>query len=354
MHDEIEKQEIDGHRDEELITEPKKWSRKKFNRMIWRTRMNKLRNAASAVILLFLLYTVYISVIHIYFNTSGVNGTFIRSIITMVELHENGVRVERPASSTIEVTPFLTQKATLKLYRNVGNWQVMTGEIRAKKSVFGELTYSIENMRTYLNQDSHTAFILPASIMFDKPIKHTQRQVGDLEQLSKIEDGNVAELSFSINAFMSPEHLMGLLSQYNVVVTGMPVYAGELKAFDTSHSVVGGTDYYVPYLNLRPTSGYDDNNELSSWQLYFAAADKGTMSEHVKNMMSELEWMTTNIQYNGVNQDKERLAYLLNNEVQVYGATVTGPVRELEKLKEQTEFREFRLGRIEVWNWDKK
>ena len=48
--------------------------------------------------------------------------------------------------------------------------------------------------------------------------------------------------------------------------------------------------------------------------------------------------MTDNIKYNGVDEDKQRLAYLKKNGVQVYGATVTGPVRELEKLKEESEF----------------
>ncbi|MGG4104049.1 anti sigma factor C-terminal domain-containing protein [Paenibacillus lautus] len=56
--------------------------------------------------------------------------------------------------------------------------------------------------------------------------------------------------------------------------------------------------------------------------------------------------MTNNIKYNGVDDDKHRLAYLKKNGVQVYGATVTGPVKELEKLKEEQEFWEFRLGAL--------
>ncbi|WP_208920163.1 anti sigma factor C-terminal domain-containing protein [Paenibacillus uliginis] len=345
MRDEFESHEQDVLRDEDFDTEPPKWSKKKFNRMIWRTRVKMLVNAASAMLLLFLLYTVYISAIHIYFDTTDVRGKFIRSIITVVELHEDGVKVEKPANPTIEVTPFLTQKTTLKLYRDVGKWQVITGEIRVKQSLLGKLTYSIENTGAYMNNDSQAAFILPSSIMFDK---------NDLEQLRKIEDGNVAELSFSINTLMSPEQLMEMLDSYDIAVTGMPVYAGELKDFDTPHTVGGGTDYYVPHLTLRPMSVFEENNKLSMWQLYFSAEDKGRMSEHIDYMMSDLNWMTTNIRYYGVDQDKQRLAYLQKNGVQVYGATVTGPVRELEKLKEQPEFREFRLGRIEVWNWEER
>lgn len=236
----------------------------------------------------------------------------------------------------------------------MGDWQVITGEVRAEMSISGKLTYSILNTGTYLNRDGLASFILPSSIMSDKPITNTQRQEDDLKQLEKIEDGNVADLSFSINALMSPEKLMKMLGNYDVVVTGMPVYAGELKDFDIAHSVGGGIDYYVPYLTLRPMSQFSENNRLSMWQLYFMSEDKDHMSQHVDYMMSDLEWMNNNIKYSFLDIDKQRLAYLRTHGVQVYGAILTGPVRELQKLKQHPEFHYFRLSRIEVWNWDKK
>lgn len=353
-HEDIEKKEQDVRSDESIDTEPPKWNRKKLNRMILQSQVRMLVNAVYALVVLFLLYTVYISAIRGYFDTEDVKGKFIRSIITAVELHENGVRVEKPSFPTIEVTPFLTQKTTLKLYKDVGDWQVITGEIRAELSISGKLTYSIKDTGSYLNRDGLASFILPSSIMSDKPITNTQRQEDDLKQLEKIEDGNVADLSFSINTLMSPEKLMKMLGNYDVAVTGMPVYAGELKDFDIAHSVGGGTDYYVPYLTLRPMSQFTENNRLSMWQLYFRFEDKDHMSQHVDYMMSDLEWMNTNIKYNFSDIDKQRLAYLRTHGVQVYGAIITGPVRELEKLKQHPEFHYFRLGRIEVWSWDKK
>lgn len=349
MRDEDQKENV--LQDGDFDFEPQAWNKKQFNRMIWRTRGRMLANAIGAVVLLFLVYTVYISAIHIYFDTTEVRGKFIRSIISVVELHEDGVRIEKSAHPTIEVTPFLTQKTTLKLYRDVGKWQVITGEIRAEQTISGKLTYSIVDTGTILNSERQTAFNLPYSIMFDKPMEVTPRQENSFKQLSKVEDGNVARLSFSVSTLMSPEQLMEKLASYDVIVTELPVYAGELKDFDIGYSS-GGTDYYVPHLSLRPLSHFEENNRLSSWTLYFTSQDKDTMSEHVAYMMSDLEWMTTHIKYNGVDVDKKRLAYLKEHGVQVYGASVTGPVRELEKLQEQPEFRDFRLGRIEVWNWE--
>lgn len=342
-------------RDGDFENEQPQWSEKKFNRMIWRTRVKFLTNAVGALVLLFILYSLYLSLIQIYFDTSERNNTFIRSVITTVELHGTGVKVEKPAFPNVEVTPFLTQKVTLKLYRDVGRWQVITGEVRAERPFYGELTYSVENTGAYLNSDSDMqgAFILPASIMSEQTMPpDKQRREGGLDQLGRIDDGNVADLSFSTMTLMQPEQLLKLLEGYDLAVTGMPVYSGELKNFNVAHTIGGGTDYYVPHLTLRPLYEFEEDNRLSMWGLYFTAEDLGKMSEHTENMISDLEWLTANIQYNGVGEDKQRLAYLKKNGVQVYGATVTGPVRELQKLKKQPEFREFRLGRIEVWNWN--
>ena len=68
-------------------------------------------------------------------------------------------------------------------------------------------------------------------------------------------------------------------------------------------------------------------------------------------MRPDLEYVLANGKSRFESYDEPRLAYLKEHGITVYGALVTGPVRELEKLQRDPEFHEFRLGRIEVWNW---
>ncbi len=337
--------------DENGQSKPGKWIENRRNSMIWRTRVMFLTNALGAAMLLFLLYSIYTSAIHIYLDRSGRSEQFNRAVLSVVELHEAGLRVEKPAN--IEVTPFLTQKTTLKLYRDVGKWQVITGEVRAKLSISGKLTYSVVRTSPYLNLDDRPAFILPYSIMFEETMEENPKTESDLKLLDQIGEGHVAQLSFSTKTLMPPEELLKLLEDYDLAVTGMPVYAGELKEFKVGYSLGGGKDYYVSHLSLKPRYGFREDNRLSMWQFYFKPEeDQHMMSEHVEHMKSDIEWMINNASYNGEDEDKQRLAYIQKNGVQVYGANVTGPVKELQRLKERPEFREFRLGRIEVWNWD--
>jgi hypothetical protein len=319
---------------------------KVMNRMTWPIRV---KHALSAAFMVFLIYGMYYSAVYIYHEQSGLNDKFLRSVMTTVELHESGLMVDKRGLSSVEVTPFLTQKKTLNVYKDVGEWQVIVGELHAKKRLGGELTYAIEERGPYLNGDERNPFYLQSALLEGRKFTDSSHPNGVMNQLEKLEDGNVAELFFSLRTLKSPEEVLELLSDYDVKATSMAVFAGELKEFKLGNYSSSSAGHTIPHLTLRPKVQFSDNHFLSSWHTFFSL-DAG-ITDHEQQLIADVEWMTNNIKYNGVDDDKHRLAYLKKNGVQVYGATVTGPVRELEKLKEEQEFWEFRLGRIEVWNW---
>ncbi|KQY84047.1 hypothetical protein ASD24_09640 [Paenibacillus sp. Root52] len=307
-------------------------------------------NAGGALFLVFIVYHIYVSSLHIYFDQSKVRNDFLRSIVSVVEMHGDGLRVEKPVHEAFEVSPFLTQKANLKIYRQVGSWEVITGEIEAELSISGKLSYTFTNTGAYMNGNSPGPFYLPYSLISDKPVEEDANDSMNLNRLAKIDDGHVAELSLSVKNLISPEQLMKLLANYDVGVTAMSIYAGELKELDISYSRSGMYDYMTPHLTLKPLTLFGETG--SSWYAYFAPDEAEQMQEQVQAMMSDLEWMTSNVQYNGSDVDQQRLAYLKKNGVQVYGAVVTGPVRELEKITKLPEFHQFQLNRVEIWNWN--
>ncbi|MBB6021139.1 hypothetical protein HNR77_002232 [Paenibacillus sp. JGP012] len=332
------------------------WSHKQFKRMIWKTRLKLFLNAGGALFLLFMLYHVYISVLHIYFDQSKVRNEFMRSIISVVEMNGDGLRVEKKIQLPFEVTPFLTQKTNLKVYRLVGSWEVITGEIQAELSITGKFSYKITNTGAYLNGNNIGPFYLPYALVDGKPSSDDSEENGSLKQLRNLDDGHVAEMSISLKNLKSPEQLMQLLSKYDIGVTAMPIYSGELKEKNLSYSRAGMFDYNIPHLSLKPL--YEIKDDSGRWFNYFPTESKeqeqsqGTMKEQIEFMLSDLEWMSSHLDYSGVELDQRRLAYLKKNGVQVYGAVVTGPVRELQKIAKNPEFHHFHLNRVEIWNWE--
>ncbi|KOY17061.1 hypothetical protein AMS66_07935 [Paenibacillus xylanivorans] len=318
--------------------------------MVWKTRWKFFLNAGGALFLLFMVYHIYVSSLHIYFDQSKVRNNFMRSIVSVVEMHGDGLRVEKTFHQPFEVTPFLTQKANLKIYRHVGSWEVITGEIQAELSISGKFNYTITNTGAYMNGSTPGPFYLPYSLVDGKPVHDNSEDSSSQNKLRKIDDGHVAEMSLSLKNLASPDQLMQLLSDYDVGVSAMPIYSGELTEPDVSYSRAGMFDYNIPHLSLKPLSEFKENG--TRWFNYFVPDDTGQMQEQVQAMMSDLEWMSNHLEYSGAELDKQRLAYLKKNGVQVYGAVVTGPVRELEKLTKVPEFQHFHLNRVEIWNWD--
>ncbi|WP_249365316.1 anti sigma factor C-terminal domain-containing protein [Cytobacillus citreus] len=47
----------------------------------------------------------------------------------------------------------------------------------------------------------------------------------------------------------------------------------------------------------------------------------------------------------------ERIPYIKENGVQVYGAVVTGPIPELRKLEQNELIRAMKVGEVKLWNW---
>ena len=74
------------------------------------------------------------------------------------------------------------------------------------------------------------------------------------------------------------------------------------------------------------------------------------MIENMKALLDEKKSYYEN--FLGLYNLKERYQFLKDEGFIVYGAVVTGPVKELLKLKDVEEIHGERLGEIDFWNWD--
>ncbi|MCQ6561969.1 anti sigma factor C-terminal domain-containing protein [Paenibacillus mendelii] len=324
---------------------------KKFKRMIWRTRFAVMRSVAATLLVLYFVFLIYMMVANITFLKTGKNEAFIRYVHTLVETHETGLFADKTGTPAVELTGLLTQVMTFKVYRPVGEWDVVVGEVTARKPIFGDYSYTLQLNEQYLNERKSYSFALPPDLYPGDPSQQlmTNPLNADWNRFARMEDGYVGEMAFSTVTGMDPEQLFDLLAPYDLRVVAMPVYSGELQTEELSrmsHSS-SGQIIYVPALMLRPYVEYMDRTR--SWTRLIADKDGLEKSEH--QFMKDIPWLIDQGDYNGRSLDKARMAYLNEQGLQVYGAIVTGPIRELEKLKQEKQLHLFELGRIEPWNW---
>lgn len=322
--------------------------KRKKQRMKWLNRIRRGLRLTAVVFIVTFLFLIYRWGTYFYFEKSGKNFQFTRAIATLAELYGDGIKVDKEVGM-VKVSTLLKQSLATKVYRQVGEWRVITGELHAEKSLFGELRYTINETPEYLRGNRPASFTFPMSLIHEDGDRNPKGTEGAIEQLSHIGDGFVAEMNFSINKGMTPGQLAEMLSEYDLWITGMAMYSGEFKDVAISNFSSSGGSMYVPHLTLRPIVSYSEDGLGRGEALSLSSMDIDTAADQI---LKDLEWLTTYVKYNGVDMDIQRLAYLKNNGVLVYGASVTGPVRELEKLKEQPGFHSFGLGRVEIWNWE--
>lgn len=332
------------------MTETKAFSseslEQKKRRMIWSNRIKLGIRIIGIAILVSFLFSIYRGLTYFYFDRSGKSFQFERAVITLVELHGDGLKVDKDIR-LIKVSPLLKQSITAKVYRQVGEQKRIIGELHAEQSLFGEIRYTLDDNPQYLNGNTLNLWV-PMSVIYGGGEKALKREEEAIKQLGHIEDGFVSEMSFTLTKAMPPQQLAELLSDYDLWITAMPMYSGEMKEVKLSNYSTSGDSMYVPHLTLRPFFSYSEDG-LGRTEATSISTDDIDMAS--QQMMKDLEWLTTHVNYNGVQEEKQRLTFLKNNGIQVYGAVVTGPVRELEKLKEVPAFHNFGLGQIEVWNW---
>lgn len=211
---------------------------------------------------------------------------------------------------------------------------------------------------TYFQQSERKqfGFILPEDPRTGKKLRNVQK-AADLQEWEKLEmvhEGTVANLAFSTSQFYKPEEILKRLGKYDLDVQWMPLYAGELKAFEPSWgSTGGGENLSVDTLGL--SRAVDMEEDFNGWTEYllesrFIEENQRMMLENMKYLI-ENESETNRQNVLGLWYLEERYNYLKENGFYVYGAVVTGPVKELLKLKEEEGIRNIQVGEFEYWNW---
>ncbi|HEU5138833.1 MAG TPA: anti sigma factor C-terminal domain-containing protein [Bacillales bacterium] len=324
---------------------------KRARKMVWRTRFSIAFSVLRTLFILLLIYCIYITAVSFFYDDSDENKLN-RYLTTLVEMHHSGMQVEKTGFVHVDISPLLTQSTTRKLFQRVGKWNVVIGEVNAKKELFGRFQVRLDLDGKYLNQTPRYGYVVPPDLLGkgETVLGSKSRKGSAWKRLDKIGDGYVAQMSFSTKRGMTPEGLQQLLADYNLTLLQMPVYAGEVTAVEGISTVrTSGGKVFVPHLTLHPKTDYSEKNRLSSWQIGFN--NKESVTKAVDSFMQDLNWLIQNGDYAWEKIDKKRLAYLQKHGVKVYGAVVTGPVSELKKLKSEKALYEFELGRVELWNW---
>lgn len=188
---------------------------------------------------------------------------------------------------------------------------------------------------------------------------------GDWSRLEKLPEGTVAEAYVSFNRFFSTDELLKQFENRNMEPVWFAVDTGPNDRFGDHDGVitdpVGFPSYPVWHHDDLTLTSYQEEKRgwfgkiVSSGGHYPSIdtyGDGELRNEHfIKSLrlLQEYELIANRVAP-FVDVDAS-LAYVEQNGVRLYGAVITGPVKELLTLREVSWVRDLRVGEVRLWNW---
>lgn len=308
------------------------------------------------IVAIVFLYTVYMIILNIAYDFSNLGKRIEHYQKLAIDWTYPELTTDVGVSHTNEITPLLTQKINIPLMRTVGKRDYTVSELHVSKPIFTMFTQTeIDsiNMNHFNNQDRFY-FNLPYNPRTDKQLAGDDLQT-TWETLDMIHEGHVANIAFSLDNFYTPKEITELLAPYDIHITWMPIYMGELTEYEES-GWGGGGDSMALQHPWGLSGGREVSDDYNSGSLLNVITEEqvheseAMMLMNMEKMLAEKKRLAEALLRTSYLQ--ERYDYLKENGFQAYGAIVTGPVKELLKLKEIKQIHSVQLGEIEYWNWN--
>lgn len=339
--------EVDDSREipRKNVLEDKKY-RKALIKGKWKARFH---NALTALAILIVI-TVISSIVSSFYYLSGTPPRIerYREIVqfSIATTYPNA----RMEGSGMEVRPFFTTGIKGNLQKRIGDREKKIGDIEGS-FLFNAL--SIEPIKLY-SDDDHPL------ISFDPS---EERYVSQWERLEKIPEGTVAEAFVVFDrAYPTEEALKKFLGKnLQLLWLGVDIKRPDGDVFAQPigfphHPMWLEEDYRLESKEVeKGFLGSKATTELKSAPNIDDYGDGKLRNENFLRVLKYLQKYPKICQrvapFTMHNLD-EIISYVQKNGVKIYGMVVTGPSKEILKLKEEDWVRGVTVGEVDFWNMD--
>ncbi|MFD0715999.1 anti sigma factor C-terminal domain-containing protein [Paenibacillus sp. GCM10027626] len=296
-------------------------------------------------------------------------------IETYRDVVASAVAVSQPnvtVSSTGSGSAFFSMDLTGKLNKRVGDGQVRMGEFSMKFLMNHPVSvaWPVSNG----GNGGNGGFYYPVKVPLDPGERQKRNKWGDdrldhneWAKLDKLPEGTVAEAFLSFNQFYTTDELLQKLQPLNMD----PVWFAADTGFDPAER--GGNavtdplgfpyyplwhaeDFTMTHYEEQKTGWF--GKVVTSGGSYPALDAYGDGKLRNENFVNTLQLLQ---QYKAItakaapflNVD-QALQYIEQNGVRLYGAVVTGPVKELLKLRDAAWVSHLQVGEVQLWNWNER
>jgi len=323
------------------------------------------------VLAVLLILTVISSII-----TGGFYGTgtpdrmqAYRDVVeSAIAVSQPNVKVDMNASGNA----FFTMDFTGKLNKKVGDEQIAVADFSMR---FLMNLASAPKITWQGNMRGNSIFYHPVYRPVDPSQQQKANRWGEERfdhnewlKLEKLPEGTVAEAYLSLDRLYSTDELLKKFEHRNME----PVWFAVDTGLDPKRGDSGGATIHPVGFPYWPIWQSDDltvdfyKEEKTGWfgkvvssggsypslESYGDGEKRNGYFKKTLTMLQKNKGITNKVAP-FLNID-HTLDYVEKNGVKLYGAVITGPVKELLKLREETWIRDLRVGEVQLWNWQSR
>lgn len=323
--------------------------KKIIHRGKWRARVSNTLTVISA----FLIFTIICSFITAIFYGTGERVEKYRDVVS------SALAVSQPNTMihlSSNTNPFFTMNLTGKIMKQVGDSQITIGDYSMK------LLFGWARLYSYSWTDERNGvgyyFVYPQE---KSSSENDMDDSNEWKRLEKLPEGTVAEAYLSFDQLFTTDELLKKFEHKNLE----PVWFAADTGPRTRNPVINDPLGF-PY---TPIWHADDmkvtNVSKKKWGWFGGVTmgssispsvesfgDGGLRNENFLNTLYMLQkYKTISNKVIPFIQLDDTIHYLEKNGVKLYGAVVTGPVKELLKLQEEEWISNMHVGEVRLWNW---
>lgn len=311
------------------------YNEKEQKRIIQRGKNSAIRtNILISLAVLLLIVPVMTLSTYLYYAIGGRANNLIEVASKTVYVTEPNMSLEEMELE--EDIGFFSMNITYDVFKRIGQEDYKVGNYEIyhafDKPSLPKRNMSLERPLPELPSEETEYLVHPDAAI---PLERSD----EWDILRGLPDGTVSEVYVSLNQLMGPEELEKQFGK-NIEVRWLAVDTG----VEANH--VDGEGLYVTQLGYpaqiddttwSPFNGRDQNNE--------------EVFMDILQFLEKNEEVTVKFARGKSLVLSERISYLKENGIHVYGAVVTGPTPELRKLENSPFVRSIKVGEVKLWNW---
>jgi len=239
------------------------------------------------------------------------------------------------------------------LRKKVGNEYVYAGEYTTKLLLNKLNTYKIKWADP--DQNNNNFFYLPDAKLGEGSSDNAWKR------LEKLPEGTVATANISLDRLYTTDDVLQLFANGELEPLWLAVYYEPIQSEFVTHDLLGFPTTPLWHYGDGVTTYQDKNKRFglfttysSSKTQYPAVRTDGDGELRNANFIATLELMQ---KYKGITKMiapfidiEQALAYTKENGISIYGVVVTGPTKELLKLKDERYVHHIAIKDAELWN----